>query len=85
MGAALWLAAAVTAFALARLVPAGRTPGYFAEAAIALVAAALFGLVATALDFGGWREPGWRAALFALLGALAILGAGRALRLAGKP
>lgn len=34
-------------------------------------AAFLLGVAATALDFGGWHEPDWRAALFAFLGALA--------------
>jgi hypothetical protein len=33
------------------------------------------GVTATALDFGGWNEPDWRAGLFVFLGALAAAGA----------
>ncbi len=47
----------------------------------ALAAAIVCGVAATARDFGGWREPDWRAAVFALAGALAATGFCRAARL----
>src|SRR5205085_2010162 len=74
MGAALWVASALFVFFVARIVPPGRRQGYLLELVIALTAALLCGVIATALDFGGWREPDWRAAIFALLGALAAVG-----------
>jgi hypothetical protein len=80
MGVALWVASGLSAFVVARIVPAGRRHDYLLELTVALVAAILFGVIATALDFGGWREPEWRAALFALFGALAAVAAYRALR-----
>lgn len=82
MGVALWLAAGAIAFVIARFVPSGRPSALRLELAAALLAAALFGLLATSLDFGGLRELDWRAGLFALFGSLAILGAVRALRVA---
>lgn len=74
MGIALWIASGVLAFALARLLPFGRTPRWFAELAAATLVALLFGFLATALDFGGWNELEWRAGVFAFLGAFAAAG-----------
>jgi len=74
MGIALWAVAAVVASVLARIVPLARRPGWIGEAMVALAAALLLGVVATALDFGGWKEPDWRAGLFTLFGALAAIG-----------
>jgi hypothetical protein len=37
------------------------------------------GAVATALDFGGWNEPDWRAGVFAFASALAVIGWMRAI------
>jgi hypothetical protein len=65
------------AFVLARIVPAGRRRARIAELAAALTIAFLLGTVATALDFGGWNELDWRAALFAFLGAFAAAGIAR--------
>jgi len=82
MGIALWLVCALAALLVARLVPAGRRSGWRGwtlELLASLFTAFLLGIAATALDFGGWREPDWRAALFALLGAFAAVGAMRAL------
>jgi hypothetical protein len=84
MGIALWLGGGLAAFVVARLVPLGRGPvrlaGSLPELFAALFAASAFGLIATALDFGGWREADWRAGLFAALGAFAAAGTVRALR-----
>lgn len=74
MGAALWLGSGVLAFLLARLAPFRRRRRWVGELAAALLTALLLGVLATALDFGGWREPDPRAALFALLGSGTILG-----------
>ena len=80
MGAALWLAAGVVAFLLARIVPLRRTRRWATELVIVLVAAFLSGVLATALDFGGWNEPDWRAGLFTLFVAAAAAGTLRAVR-----
>jgi len=74
MGIALWVAAAAAASLLARIVPRGRRGAWHGEAAVAIAAALVLGVVATALDFGGWSEPDWRAGLFTLFGALAAIG-----------
>ncbi len=71
MGLALWLISGVAAFGCARIVPFLRPPRWLAELIASLLTAALLGLVSTALDFGGWNEPDWRAGLFAFFGAFA--------------
>ena len=82
MGAALWFAAAVSAFLTARALPPGRPPRWWPELAASLLFGALLGLTATALDFGGWNELDWRAALFVAFGSLLGLGALRLVRVA---
>jgi uncharacterized membrane protein SirB2 len=84
MGIVLWLTAGAIAFTIARIVPFARRASWFGEIFVTLSAAILLGLAATALDFGGWREPDWRAALFAFLGAFAAAGAFR-LTMPGSP
>ena len=74
MGFGIWLVAGAVAFALARLVRAGRPRRWWPETLAALAAAAVAGLAATAMDFGGLREPDWRAASFAFLVSAALLG-----------
>ena len=81
MGLVMWLTAGGAAAAAARLIRAGRPPRWLGELALGVIAAVIFGVVATALDFGGWKEPDWRAGLFALFGASAILGLARLPRL----
>jgi hypothetical protein len=68
-------------FSAARIVPAGRQPGWIGELAAATLAALAFGALATALDFGGWQEIEWHAAVLAGLGALAAVGSFRLIRL----
>jgi uncharacterized membrane protein YeaQ/YmgE (transglycosylase-associated protein family) len=82
MGVALWAVAGVIAFFVARNVPSARPAGRMIELATALLVALLFGVIATILDFGGWQEPEWRAALFCFFGALAVMAAARLVRLA---
>jgi hypothetical protein len=72
MGLALWIAAGLTAFAAARLMPFLR-PRVVGELVAAVASAVTLGAAATALDFGGWREPDWRAGLFVLLGTFAAI------------
>jgi hypothetical protein len=74
MGLAVWFTSGLAAFLLARIIPFARGRGRLGELLVALAAAAVFGLIATALDFAGWREPDWRAGLFAFLGAFAATG-----------
>jgi hypothetical protein len=78
VGIGLWLVSGVAAFVLARIIPLRRPPRRLAELGLAIAAALLLGVVATAMDFGGWKEPDWRAGTFALLGAFAAIGAFRA-------
>jgi hypothetical protein len=80
MGIALWVGAGLAAFVVARVLPVRRGRGWLVELLAALLVSGACGLVATALDFGGWREPDWRAGVFALLGGLAAAGFARAVR-----
>lgn len=84
MGIALWVASSVAAFLFARLAPWRRGSGFVGELLVSVLAGILLGVTATALDFGGWNEPDWRAALFVLFGALAVAGAFR-LTIAASP
>jgi hypothetical protein len=68
MGLGSWIAAGIVAFALARLL-ALRSSRAWLEIATSVLVALLFGIAATILDFGGWQELEWRAAIFAFLGA----------------
>src|ERR1044072_1797220 len=79
MGIALWLVAGSTACLLAGVFRKlrQRLPGEFL---VALVSALLLGAVATALDFGGWRELDWRAGLFVLFGSFSAVGFYRTIR-----
>lgn len=81
MGAVSWAVSALAIFGIARIVRSGRRSDYLRELLVALMAAAVFGAIATALDFGGWRALDWRSAVFVLLGALTAVGGYRALRL----
>ena len=80
VGIALWLACGIAAAVVARIVPGLRQMQLFTDAAAGIVTALLAGIAASALDFGGWNEPDWRAGLFALMTALASLGWLRVLR-----
>jgi hypothetical protein len=80
MGAAVWIAAGAAAFLIARIIPLRRTRRFVPELIVSILAAFLLGVAATALDFGGWKELDWRAALFAFLGSMAAIGAMRASR-----
>jgi hypothetical protein len=73
MGIATWFASAAVALAIARTAPLSRPLSLPMEVLLTSVAACCYGLVATALDFGGWNEPDWRAAIFAFLGAATCL------------
>ncbi len=81
MGAAVWVGSALSAFFFARIVPIGRRDGLVAELIAAVLPAIACGITATALDFGGWREPEWRAGVFVLIGSLTAVGLVRAVRL----
>ena len=73
MGMSVWAASGIVAFFIARIVPLGRGRAWLAELAGAILAALACGVLATALDFGGYNEPEWRAALFAFFGASTIV------------
>jgi hypothetical protein len=85
MGIALWSGCALVVFFLARRVPFARPARWIGELFTALVTAPAMGVAATALDFGGWNEPDWRAALFIFFGAAAIVGAIRITRILLTP
>jgi len=80
MGIALWLGCATAVFFIARTVRYARPQRWIGELITALLSAMTIGLIATALDFGGWNEPDWRAGLFVVFGAAAIIGAVRLIR-----
>jgi hypothetical protein len=77
VGAALWFLVAILAFSVARIIPFGRPRRFLIELLLAAGGAFVIGVTATALDFGGWREPDWRAAIFVLFGDLAVLAVSR--------
>jgi hypothetical protein len=74
MGIALWTGCAAVVFLSARGVPFGRPHRWIWELIAALASAFVLGAVATALDFGGWNEPDWRAGLFVFFGSAAVIG-----------
>jgi nicotinamide riboside transporter PnuC len=82
MGIALWMLCAAAVFFAIRYVRFGRPAGWIAELIATVTGALLLGVIATALDFGGWNEPDWRAGLFVLFGSAAVAGAVRLARLA---
>ena len=79
----LWMLAGGAAWIIARFIPHGRTPA--AEAITSYVVANLAGLTATALDFGGFSEPDWRAGLFVFLCVAAAVAMVRVVRLLASP
>ena len=82
MGIALWMLCAAAVFLAIRFVRFGRPTGWIGELFAVVIGTLLLGAIATALDFGGWKEPDWRAGLFVLFGTAAIAGAIRIVRLA---
>lgn len=80
MGIISWVGAGLAAFVLAQMIPHGRGGRTWKDALVALAASIMGGMAATALDFGGWKVVEWRAAAFAFLAALAILGLLRIIR-----
>jgi hypothetical protein len=74
MGIALWMACAGVVFFTIRNIRFGRPTGWVGELVAVVIAALILGAIATALDFGGWNELDWRAALFVVFGSLAISG-----------
>jgi uncharacterized membrane protein YeaQ/YmgE (transglycosylase-associated protein family) len=84
MGIALWTAAGLVISALVRMIAYGRPDGIVLEIMTGIAGAIAFGLLATYLDFGGWRETDWRAPLFAACGALALIALVRFIRLARR-
>jgi hypothetical protein len=72
MGIALWMTCAAVVFFAIRNIRSGRPAGWIGELFAAAIGALVLGGIATALDFGGWNELDWRAALFVLFGLMAI-------------
>jgi hypothetical protein len=85
MGIALWSGCALVVFFVVRSVPYARPAGWIGELFTVLISAPAMGVLATALDFGGWKEPDWRAALFVTFGCAATTGAARMIRILRTP
>lgn len=81
MGIALWIAAGALAAVIARIIRPGRPRRVWFECLTAVVASLFCGVLATALDFGGWKELDWRAGAFATAGTLAVLAGARVVSL----
>ena len=84
MGIGLWMLCAAAVFFAIRSVPFGRPIGWIGEFTAVVISALIAGAAATALDFGGWKEPDWRAGLFVLFASAAVCGAVRFVRLANS-
>ena len=84
MGIALWIACAAAVFFAIRNIRFGRPAGWVSELIIVVTSALILGAIATALDFGGWKELDWRAGLFVFFGSSAVAGAVRLLHLAAS-
>jgi len=84
MGIGLWMLCAAAVFFAIRTVPFGRPIGWIGELAAVVISALIAGAAATALDFGGWKEPDWRAGLFVLFASAAACGVVRFVRLANS-
>lgn len=82
VGTVVWIASGGAAFVLANFVPYGRVRWSIAELIVAFATALVFGAIATALNFGGWRELDPRAGAFVFFAALATIAAVRIRRLA---
>lgn len=85
MGIALWSGCALVVFFVVRSLSYARPAGWIGELFTALIGAPAMGILATALDFGGWKEPDWRAALFVTFGCAAMIAAVRLIRILRTP
>ncbi len=83
MGIALWIGAGALAGLIARRIRPMRPEWWWLEPALSLAVALLLGTLATALDFGGWNEPDWRAGIFVFAGSFAAIAGSRIIRTTG--
>ncbi|MEO6260848.1 MAG: hypothetical protein ABIP63_10875, partial [Thermoanaerobaculia bacterium] len=80
MGIALWIGAGALASLIAWRIRPMRPRWWWLEPALSLAVALLLGTLATALDFGGWSEPDWRAGIFVFAGSFAAIAGSRIIR-----
>jgi uncharacterized membrane protein YeaQ/YmgE (transglycosylase-associated protein family) len=78
MGFLTWLAGGIGAALVARRIRHGKGPAIPGEAATAIASAIVAGILATALDFGGWNEFDLFALLFTFFTALTMIALYRA-------
>jgi hypothetical protein len=78
MGFLTWLAGGIGAALAARRIRHGKGPAVPGEAATAIGSAIVAGILATALDFGGWNEFDPFAIAFTFFTALAAIAVYRA-------
>lgn len=77
MGLLSWIGAAAASFLLTRVIEARRR-AWWLELIAGLLGAVVAGIVATALDFGGWATADGRAVAFSGISALLAIGVLRA-------
>ena len=73
MGIAVWAIAGLISFSIARFIEIERRSWFF-ELAVSVISGLVSGVIATALDFGGWATADGRAFAFCGLVALLVLG-----------
>lgn len=81
MGIGIWLLSAAAAAAVTQIIPAGRDGRWVVESLLAIGVGLMLGVLATALDFGGWNEIDWRAAALSALGGFLAVGVSRLIRM----
>jgi hypothetical protein len=85
VGIATQTVAGLLALVIARIVPFARPRRWWIELIVCLFGSLAAGMIATALDFGGWATFDWRAAFLGFVTAILMSGVTRITLLLSKP